>query len=70
MLNITKINKRPVFIGGIALVISFVLSMGPILGNYNALAKSSSNKDYIRFLDCMLISKSLVITTSITVSLA
>jgi len=54
MLNITKINKRHVFIAGIALVISFVLSMGPILGNYNALAKSSSNKDYIRFLDCML----------------
>lgn len=54
MLNLTKNNKRTVFIAGIALAVTFALSMGPILGNYNVLAKSSSNKDYIKFLDCML----------------
>ncbi len=51
--GITK-NKK-IFIAGIALAITFALSMGPILVNHNVLAKnSSSNKDYLRFLDCML----------------
>ena len=54
MSNITKINKRKIFIATIALAITFALSMGPILGSYNVLAKSSSNKDYLRFLDCMI----------------
>jgi hypothetical protein len=50
---ITKNNK--IFIAGIALAITFALSMGPILVNHDVLAKSSSsNKNYLRFLDCML----------------
>ena len=53
MSNDITTNKK-IFITGIALAITFVLSMGPILGNHDALAKSSSNKDYLRFLDCTL----------------
>lgn len=53
MSNMTK-NKKNIVIAGIALAITFALSMGPILSNQDVLAKSSSNKDYIRFLDCML----------------
>jgi hypothetical protein len=54
MLNTTRINKRSMLIAGIALAITFALSVGPVLGNNNVLAKNSSNKDYLRFLDCML----------------
>ena len=28
--------------------------MGPMLVNHDVLAKSSSSKDYLRFLDCIL----------------
>ena len=50
--DITQNKKK--FIAGIALAITFALSMGPMLVNNDVLAKSSSNKDYLRFLDCML----------------
>ncbi|MGN6346401.1 MAG: hypothetical protein ACTHME_01735 [Candidatus Nitrosocosmicus sp.] len=48
------IKNKKIFIAGIALAITFVLSIGPILGNNNVLSKNSSNKDYLKFLDCML----------------
>jgi hypothetical protein len=48
------IKNKKIFIAGIVLAITFTLSIGPILGNNNVLASNSSNKDYLRFLDCML----------------